>query len=138
MENSNQKIIDKYFEAYAQRNLDGIKEVMDENVQWYFLGDHPFGGIKKGIEEVVAFFDQMAKVMGESKPVIEKPIVCENEKHLIECVHTKVNREDGINIDHFACVLWTIENGKIVEGRHFFADPVAVSQYFTAVASTDN
>ncbi|HUR30936.1 MAG TPA: nuclear transport factor 2 family protein [Saprospiraceae bacterium] len=136
MATPNQQIVDKYFEAYGKHDINSIKEVMAENVQWYFLGDHPFAGIKNGVDEVVAFFDQMASVMGDSKPEIEKPIVCENENHLIECVHTKVNRPDGINIDHHACVLWTIKDGKITEGRHFFADPEAVNRYFTDVASS--
>jgi uncharacterized protein len=138
MANTNQQIVDKYFAAFGQHNMEAIKEVMSEDVKWYFLGDHPFAGVKTGVKEVVAFFDEMAAVMGDSKPVIEKPIVCENENHLIECVHTKVNRKDGINIDHHACVLWTIENGKIVEGRHFFADPEAVNRYFKAVAPKDH
>src|SRR5205085_7427600 len=105
--------------------------------KWYFLGRHPYAGVKKGINEVVAFFDTMAKIMGESKPTIEKPIVCENEDHLIECVHTKSNRKDGINIDHQACVLWTIRDGKIIESRHFFSDPEALDKYFTAVAEAE-
>ena len=135
MDHSNQKIVDRFFEAYGKRDKAGVHEVMSEDVKWYFLGRHPYSGIKNGVKEVVAFFDMMATIMGDSKPTIEKPIVCENENHLIECVHTKSNRKDGINIDHYASVLWTFENGKIIEGRHFFADPEAVDKYFNAVAA---
>jgi len=31
-------------------------------------------------------------------------------------------------------VLWTFENGKIVEGKHFFADMAGVDRYFTAAS----
>ena len=75
----------------------------------------------------------MGGIMMESKPEIEKLIVAENSPYLIECQRIKTNRQDGINIDHHATVLWTIENGKIVSGRHFFADPKAVDDYFNAV-----
>ena len=108
---------------------------MAENVIWFFLGNHPFAGIKKGVDEVVAFFDQMAGIMAKSKPQIDKLIVASHDKYSIECQHIKTNRDDGINIEHHASVLWTFENGKIIEGRHFFADPPAVDKYFTAVAS---
>ena len=134
MAHSNQNIIDKYFEAYAKHDFNGIKQVMAENVTWYFLGRHPLAGVKKGIEEVVAFYDEVGKIMGKSHPKIDKLIVAENNNFLIECIHSKTNREDGNNLDHYACVLWTFENGKIIEGRHFFADPEAVDKYFTAVA----
>jgi ketosteroid isomerase-like protein len=131
---SNQKIVDKYFEAYMKHDLQAIKEVMHENVKWYFIGRHPFAGVKNGINEVVSFFDTMGKMMGSSKPTIEKLIVGENENYFIECSHIKTNRPDGINVDHHATVLWTIRDGKIIEGRHFFADPVALDQYFTSVS----
>lgn len=121
MSNTNQKIVDRYFEAYAKDDMAGIRNVMAENVKWYFEGDHPLAGEKNGIEEVVAFFDVMTGIMQKSN-------------YFIECQHSRTNRDDGDNLDHYTSVLWTIENGKIVEGRHFFANPAAVNKYFTGVA----
>jgi len=129
----NKEIVDKFFDAYGRHDIDAIKEVMEENVTWYFMGRHPLAGIKKGVDELVAFFDKMAAIMAKSDSKIEKVIVAENERHLIECQRSKTHREDGNNLNHYTTVLWTIEGGKITEGRHFFADPEAVDNYFTAV-----
>ncbi len=134
MENPNQKIVEKFFEAYGRHAMDDIKKVMSENVLWYFRGKHPYAGVKRGIPEVVSFFDTMGKIMGDSKPTIEKVIVGENENHFFECSHITTNRMDGHNVDHHVSVVWTIEDGKITEGRHFFADPGAIDQYFNAMA----
>jgi len=130
---TNQDIVNKFFDSYTKRDLDGVGKVMAAKVVWYFMGTHKLAGVKNGIDEVIKFFDTMGGIMGKSKPTIEKLIVAEKENYLIECQHIKTNREDGINIDHYASVLWTIENGKIVSGRHFFADPEAVDRYFNAV-----
>jgi uncharacterized protein len=134
MANSNQQTIDKYFEAYFKNDMDAIRQVMAENVTWYFLGNHPLAGIKKGINEVVGFYRQVGRIMAESKPTVEKLIVSENGNHLIECIHSVTNRTDENNLDHYACVLWTFENGKIIEGRHFFSDQAAIDKYFNALA----
>ncbi len=134
MKNSNKEIVDKYFEAYSKHDLIGIKKVMSEQVKWYFLGDHPYAGVKHGINEVVAFFDLMAGIMGHSKPKMDKLITAENDDCFIECQHSVTQRDDGINLDHYTTVLWTIKDHKIVEGRHFFADPQAVDRYFKAAA----
>ncbi len=134
MDNPNQKIVEKFFEAYGKHAMDDIKKVMSENVLWYFRGKHPYAGVKQGITEVVSFFDTMAKIMGDSKPTMEKIFEGENENHFFECSHIKTNRTDGINVDHYVSVMWTFQNGKIIKGRHFFADPVAIDQYFTAMA----
>ena len=134
MKNSNQKIVDQYFAAYAKHDLDAIRKVMDDNITWYFLGQHPLAGVKNGIDEVVMFFDKVGKIMMESNPTIEKLIVAENEEYLVECIHSKTNRSDENNLEHHACVLWTFKNGKIVEGRHFFSDQQAVNKYFGSLA----
>src|SRR6185503_8596358 len=130
---ANQKIIDRYFEAYQKHDMHAIKEVMSENVRWYFPGKHPFAGVKKGVAEVVEFFDAMGGIMKESNPKIEKLIVAENDDYFIECIHSRTNNPSGPNLDHFASVLWTIKDGKIAEGRHFFANPEAVDKYFSSV-----
>ena len=133
MATKNQDLIDNFFKAYLKRDRTGIRQVMDENVVWSFLGQHKLAGTKKGLDEVIAFLDKLEAIMAKSKPTIEKLIIASNENHLIECQHIKTNREDGINIEHDVCVLWTIENGKIISGMHFFADPKAVDIFFNTV-----
>ena len=130
---TNQDIVNKFFDSYMKRDLDGVKNIMASDVVWYFMGRNKHAGVKKGVDEVIKFFDTMGGIMGKSKPTIEKLIVAEKDGYLIECQHIKTNREDGINIDHYASVLWTIENGKIISGRHFFADPESVDWYFNTV-----
>lgn len=137
MTHPNQGIIDSFFEAYNQHDFNGIKKVMDHNVTWFFLGQHPLAGIKKGIGEVVAFFDIMGEIMKQSNVKTDKLIVSANDNYVIECIHSRTDREDGNNLDHYACVLWTIKNEKIIEGRHFFADPQSVNHYFTSVTSKE-
>jgi len=133
MEKTKQELVDAFFKAYSKKDMNGIKQVMAENVTWSFLGQHKLAGIKNGINEVIAFFDKMGSIMNESKPTIDKLIIASNDNYLIECQHIKTNREDGINIEHDMSVLWTFENGKIISGKHFFADPKASDNYFNAV-----
>lgn len=131
---TNQPLIDQFFDCYLRRDFEGISQVMAANAVWYFLGRHKLAGTKKGIGEIIRFFDTMGAIMRQSAPEIEKLLVADKDNYVIECQHIKTNRADGINIDHHVSVLWTIEDGKIVSGRHFFADPEAVDNYFNAVA----
>ncbi len=140
MQNTNQAIVDRFFAAYSKHDMDGIRKVMDENVRWHFMGQHPLAGVKNGITEVIEFFDQVGKIMSESKPSINKLIVAENENYLIECIHSKTNRSDENNLEHFACVLWSFSGSgdadrKITEGRHFFSDADPVNRYFNEVTA---
>jgi ketosteroid isomerase-like protein len=113
---TNQDIVDKFFDAYFKHDVKALHEVMADDVTWNFLGQHKLAGVKNGIHEVLSFFDIMGEIMSKSNPTVEKLIVCSKEHYFIECQHIKTNSEDGNNIDHHVCVLWTFENGKIISG----------------------
>ncbi len=134
MSDKHSDIINKFFEAFSKHDFAALREVMHEDVTWIFLGQHPLAGVKNGIEDVIAFFDNMSAVMGSSKVKAEKMVVGSNDNFLVECQHITTHREDGNNIDHHVCVLWTFENDKIKEGRHFFADAQAADHFFATVA----
>src|ERR1700752_2340344 len=123
MTHTNQDIVDKFVEAYKEHDLNDIRKVMADNVTWHFPGQNPVAGEKKGIHDVLDFFDTMGGIMAKANLTMDKLIVAENDRYVIECQHSKTNRKDGNNLDHYSTVLWTIENGKIIEGRHFFANP---------------
>lgn len=123
MRHSNQGMVDKYIQAHAKHDMSGIREVLSENVTWHFHYD--VAGVKKGIDEVVDFYDQIGEIL--TKPETE-PIVCENEHYMVQCFLSKTQGKDR----HYACLLWTIENGKITEGHHFFANQETVNRYFSA------
>ena len=135
MHNANLDTINKFLEAYGKRDLEALKLVLAEDAKWISLGQHPFGGVKNGFEEVIAFFDTMGSIMGRSNVRVEKLIVSENDTYVIECQHIWTGREDGHNLDHLVCVLWKFEGSKIVEGRHFFADPKAADDFYNYIAS---
>ncbi|MBS1600099.1 MAG: nuclear transport factor 2 family protein [Bacteroidetes bacterium] len=133
MANTHLETINLFFEAYSQRNITGIKQVMDEQVKWIFPGHHPLAGVKSGVDEVVAFFDAMGKIMGESNIKVKKLISGINDDYVVECQHILTNRKDGNNLDHHWCVLWTFRNGKIIEGRHFAGDQHLADSFFCKV-----
>lgn len=134
MKTPNQDLINQFFEGYIKRDLEMIRKVMPKDVSWNFPGSHPFAGVKNGVEEVVAFFDAMGKVMSKSNPKVIKLVDGENDNYLLECHRVVTDRQDGINIDHHICVLWTFSNNKIISGKHFFSDPDAANAFFAETA----
>jgi ketosteroid isomerase-like protein len=127
----NIEIITGFFAAYIERDMSAVKEVLDENIIWTFPGHHPLSGTRKGINEVIAFFDTMGGIMSESNVKSEKLVMGANDDYVVECQHIWTERDDDNNLDHLWCVLWKFRNGKIIEGRHFAADQFAVDNFFS-------
>ncbi len=133
MAHPNLDIINKFFEAYGKHDLNALRQVLAKKVKWTFPGQNPFSGTKSGFDEVITFFDTMGSIMGRSNVKAEKLVIGANDEYVVESQHIWTNREDGTNIDHYVCVLWKFRNGKIIEGRHFFADPTSADGFFTKV-----
>ena len=104
---------------------------MVDEVRWTLAGRYPLAGVKTGLRKVVAFFDSMGGIMRGSKPAVGKLIVAENKGYVVECspIRTNAGRRDQYRPLHL-CRL-TIRNGKITEGRHFFADPKGADNILT-------
>lgn len=134
MSHPNLDVINRFFEAYSKHDMDDLKLVLADNVRWVSLGQPLYSGISKGFDEVIAFFDMMGAIASKSNNRVEKLIVCADDNYVIECLRVWANTEDGDKLDHLVCVLWKIENSKIVEGRYFFADPAAADNFVSYIS----
>ncbi len=135
MAHSNLELINQFFAAYGKRDLNAIRQVMAENASWIFPGSNPLSGTRRGLDQVVTFFDIMGNFMGKSNVRAESLVTGVNDNYVVECQQISTNRADGNNLDQQWCVLWKFENGKIVEGRHFAANQQAVDDFFTRLVS---
>ena len=133
MSHPNLDLIERFFAAYGQRDFAGLRNVLAENATWTFPGHHPLSGTKVGIDEIVAFFDAVGTIMGNSNPNVDKLVVGANEQYVVECQHIRTGRIDGPNLDQQMCVLWIFENGKIASGRHLAADQDALDAFYSAL-----
>jgi uncharacterized protein len=53
--------INRFFAAYASYDLDGMRAVLTDDIEWTIPGHHPLSGTKHGVEEVAAFFTELGK-----------------------------------------------------------------------------
>lgn len=130
MATPNEELIDRFFRAYAARDMEALRQVLAADVRWYFPGKHPLGGVSVGAEAVVAFFDAMGMVMASSGVRNVELVKGSNGDYVVETQHISTSRGDGVDLDQDACVLWKFRDGKIVEGRHFVADERALEEFF--------
>ncbi len=131
MTHPNLELISEFFAAYGQRDMEGLRRVLAEDVRWVFPGKHPLAGTKIGLDEVVAFFDAMGGVMSGAKVKVEALVSGVSDAYVVEAQHMQTQRDDDLNLEQHWCVLWTFEDGRIKEGRHLASDQQAVDEFFS-------
>ncbi|MBO9409269.1 nuclear transport factor 2 family protein [Shimia sp. R9_1] len=122
----NIKVVQDFFAAYGENDLDGIAAVMDENVQWHIPGRHPLSGTKNGRDEVLAFFAQLGVAGFQADPIYFGA----DETHVVDIHRGWSNAEGMPNVDTTWALLYRIEDGKIVEATNLSADQDAANTFF--------
>lgn len=54
-------LLDRFYDAYAREDMAAVREIFAPDIIWRIPGHHPLSGPKHGADEVLAFFDQLAK-----------------------------------------------------------------------------
>ena len=123
MSHANLDIINRFHEAHHQFKLNELRLLVDDNVRWIAFGESSDSGEKQGFEQVIAFLDKLGTIVRQSDGRVEKLIESADDKHVIECLRVQSKSIAGDVIENLVCILWKIEDSKIIEGRLFFADP---------------
>lgn len=51
----NKGLVQKYYSSYFKRDINGIKSVLADDVEWIIPGHNPLSGIKKGQTKLSLF-----------------------------------------------------------------------------------
>lgn len=123
----NLTLVNSFFKAYGDNDSDAIKKIVAEDIKWHVPGKHPFSGTKTGVTEVLAFFKQLNKGLFKAVSIV----LGVNDSFVIDCHRNWSNIEGEENLDAMSCLLWKIENNKIIEVYNFPEDQHKVDSFFT-------
>ncbi|WP_170329770.1 nuclear transport factor 2 family protein [Ruegeria arenilitoris] len=122
----NIKVVQDFFAAYGNNDLDGIAAVMDENVRWHIPGRHPLSGTKNGRDEVLALFAELGSAGFKADPIYFGA----DESYVVDIHRGWSNVEGKPNVDTTWALVYRIEDGKIVEATNLSADQDAANTFF--------
>lgn len=123
---SNLQVIQDFFAAYARQDVNAVRAVMAEDIAWTIPGHHPLSGTKRGIAEVLAFFDQLARADFKAQPLV----IVEQGDYVID--HHRGWSEVGPGIDQTWCLVFRFEAGRIKDVVNFASDQHAADRFFWA------
>lgn len=123
----NADLVHRFFVAYAAQDLSTIKAILAPSIQWHIPGHHPLSGVKRGVDEVLAYLAQLGKAHFQARPMV----MGVNEHYVIDC-HQNWSALDGVDkLNAMSCLLWKIDAGKISEVYNFPQDQYQVDAFFT-------
>lgn len=120
------KVVQGFFEAYGKGDMKALRKFVADDIEWYIPGRHPLSGIKRGVDEFLAFFEQL----GEAGFQAEVMIMAANDRYVVDA-HRGWSTKAGENVDLNWVLLYQIENGKIRRVQNFSGDLYTSDQFFS-------
>ncbi|WP_373527255.1 nuclear transport factor 2 family protein [Nostoc sp.] len=127
-EHPNVAIVKRYYEAYGKGDVATVREIFAPNIIWRIPGHHPLSGAKRGADEVLAFFEQLAKANFKAEVLF----LGGNDKYVVDCDRGYGEAGDA-KLDILWCLVFRIQKGKIAEVTNFAGDQHAADTFFWSV-----
>jgi hypothetical protein len=122
----NVAIVQRYYQAYGRSDLATVREIFASDITWTIPGHHPLAGTKRGADEVLAFFDQLAKAQFRAEVLF----LGGNDNYVVDVHRGWSNLGQGENIDELWALLFRIENSRIAEAINFPGNQHAADAFF--------
>ncbi|MBD2058276.1 nuclear transport factor 2 family protein [Oculatella sp. FACHB-28] len=119
-------IVQRYYQAYGRSDLAAVREIFAPDITWTIPGHHPLAGTKRGVDEVLAFFDQLAKAQFRAEVLF----LGGNDNYVVDVHRGWSNLEQGENIDELWSLLFRIENSRIAEAINFPGNQHVADAFF--------
>ncbi|MFI7700206.1 nuclear transport factor 2 family protein [Nonomuraea sp. NPDC049480] len=93
--------IERFFTAYAAHDLDGMRAVLSDEIEWVIPGHHPLSGVKRGVEEVAAFLAQLGKAGFQAEPIFLEA----DQEHVVD-IHRGWTTQGSGKVDTLWALVW--------------------------------
>jgi ketosteroid isomerase-like protein len=126
----NAAIVRRGYEAFNNGDLETLTEVFDESAAWHTPGRSPLAGDAIGRDAVLAHFGRYAGETDGTFRADLKRVLTEEDGRVIG-IHHNVAERDGRQLDVYCCIVFELENGRVVDGREHFYDLHAWDEFWS-------
>lgn len=123
-------VVRRGYQALNAVDLAALIELFDENVSWHTPGRSLVAGDAVGRDAVVARFGQYVAETGGTFRADLKRVLTDEDGRVMG-IHHSVGERDGRELDVYCCIVFEVEDGRIVDGREHFYDLHAWDEFWS-------
>lgn len=128
-ESPNIALVQRFFAAYAAHDLETMREeIFAPDVTWHIPGHYPLAGVKRGADEILAYFAELPKANFQAKPIV----IAAQGDYVID-VHRDWAAHSDASLDTEWVLVYRIPAGRIQEVINFAAGKHAADRFFWEV-----
>ena len=126
----NSAIVRRGYDALNSADLAPLIELFDQDASWHTPGHGPLAGDADGRDAVLAQFRHYANETGGTFTARLKRVLTDEDGRVIG-IHRTVAERGGKRLDVYCCIVFELEDGRIVDGREHFYDLHAWDEFWS-------
>ena len=130
MAHENAELVRRGYAAFSSGDMETLTELFDENASWHTPGRGSLAGDYEGREATFAYFGQLGEQTGGTFKVELRSATADDEGRVVGIHHVSGER-NGKQLDVDCCLLFEINDGRIVDGREHFEDLYAYDEFWS-------
>ncbi len=130
-EHQNTSIVRALFDASARQDVDGVLNLLADDVVFHIPGSSPIAGTYRGKDEALAFWGRLAQ-LSDAPPQSELlHALTDGESTAVAVWKTRASRKGQI-LEDVLGYIFELRDGKIASARNLAADPEAADRFWSA------
>ena len=118
------------YDAFNVADLDTLTEIFDENIVWHLPGKSSMATDYQGRDAVLAYFGQLGQETdGTFRAELER-LMADDDGRVVGFQRSTADR-NGSHLDVGNCIVFTLEDGRVTDGREHFEDLYAWDQFWS-------
>lgn len=106
-------LVRRGYEAFVKGDLETVKEVLADDIEWHVTGRSPLAGVRHSKDEVFEFFGELIERSSGTHHLEVHDIVGGDENVVV--ILTEHAERNGRTLAMYGAHLWKIRDGKAVE-----------------------
>jgi hypothetical protein len=118
------------FTAAAAGDVAGFTALFHPDATWNHRNDDRLGGVKAGVEAIVAFLGESMQLTAGSLRPVPDVFLPDGAGHVAVLARVGANRPDGRSFEDTQILYFTLEAGRVRSVDQFVGDPSAVAAFW--------
>ena len=117
----NADLVRRGYQAFNTADMKTLGELFDEKASWHSPGRGSVAGDHVGRDATFAYFGQLGHETAGTVRAELRLLTADDEGRVV-AIHRNTGTRNGKQLDVECCLVFEIEDGRVVDGREFFYD----------------
>ena len=126
----NVAIMQRAYDAFNSADVDTLTEMFDESAVWHLPGRSSMADDYQSREETLAYFGQLGQETGGTFRAELERLIGDDDDRVVGIQRSTADR-NGKHLEVRDCIVFTLKDGKITDGREHFEDLYAWDEFWS-------